>query len=228
MVDQHDPAAPGEGAAPVVHWDEARARVAAGADPAVVATAVVAGMTRDERLWCLDGDAPTWGGLRFLAADGYHRALRRRGGAPRRRALRALRRRSARGGRGQRHVLPGDHGSRRDLGPRARGADRRRHRPRAARLGRGPHRCGVHQRAAPPGVGPRPGDLRRGSVPRRGDGRGADAGPAAPRDGLRQALRLQLDGERPLLRRHRGRRGRSPRGCTCRTSGGSSTRASPR
>ena len=32
-------------------------------------------MTREERLWCLDGDAPTLAGGEFLtAADGYHRA----------------------------------------------------------------------------------------------------------------------------------------------------------
>lgn len=32
-------------------------------------------MTPDERLWCLDGDAPTWAGLTFMHRDhGYHRA----------------------------------------------------------------------------------------------------------------------------------------------------------
>lgn len=32
-------------------------------------------MTPDERLWCLDGDAPTWAGLPFMHRDhGYHRA----------------------------------------------------------------------------------------------------------------------------------------------------------
>jgi beta-glucosidase len=32
-------------------------------------------MTPEERLWCLDGDAPTWAGVTFLTAeDGYHRA----------------------------------------------------------------------------------------------------------------------------------------------------------
>lgn len=31
-------------------------------------------MTPEERLWCLDGDAPTWAGLTFLDQDGYHRA----------------------------------------------------------------------------------------------------------------------------------------------------------
>jgi beta-glucosidase len=32
-------------------------------------------MTTDERLWCLDGDAPTWAGLTYLGGqDGYHRS----------------------------------------------------------------------------------------------------------------------------------------------------------
>ncbi|NCY16373.1 MAG: glycoside hydrolase family 3 protein, partial [Actinobacteria bacterium] len=31
-------------------------------------------MTEQERLWCLDGDAPVWAGLAHLGADGYHMA----------------------------------------------------------------------------------------------------------------------------------------------------------
>lgn len=31
-------------------------------------------MTDDEKLWCLDGDAPTWAGLAFLQQGGYHEA----------------------------------------------------------------------------------------------------------------------------------------------------------
>lgn len=31
-------------------------------------------MAPEERLWCLDGDAPTWAGLTFLAEDGYFKA----------------------------------------------------------------------------------------------------------------------------------------------------------
>lgn len=41
---------------------------------AEAARTLVAGLTRDERLWCLDGDAPTWAGLEFLGEDGYHLA----------------------------------------------------------------------------------------------------------------------------------------------------------
>ena len=52
----------------------ARAAVADGESPRVAAAVVVASMTPDERLWCLDGDAPTWAGLKFLGAGGYHEA----------------------------------------------------------------------------------------------------------------------------------------------------------
>ncbi|MBV9412522.1 MAG: glycoside hydrolase family 3 C-terminal domain-containing protein, partial [Acidimicrobiia bacterium] len=31
-------------------------------------------MTPEERLWCLDGDGPTWAGLAFLGDEGYHKA----------------------------------------------------------------------------------------------------------------------------------------------------------
>jgi beta-glucosidase len=56
-------------------FDEARLAVASGESIADVAHAFVAGLTPEERLWCLDGDAPTWAGLGFMAkADGYHKA----------------------------------------------------------------------------------------------------------------------------------------------------------
>jgi len=55
-------------------FDEARKAVAAGASPEEAARELVATMTPEERLWCLDGDAPTWAGLAFLGADGYHKA----------------------------------------------------------------------------------------------------------------------------------------------------------
>jgi beta-glucosidase len=57
-----------------VNFDEARAAVRAGAAPTDAARQLVAALTPAERLWCLDGDAPTWAGLGFLAKqDGYHR-----------------------------------------------------------------------------------------------------------------------------------------------------------
>lgn len=57
-----------------MHFDEAVAAVRGGMAPGDAADAVVAAMTLDERLWCVDGDAPTWDGLRYLTADdGYHR-----------------------------------------------------------------------------------------------------------------------------------------------------------
>ncbi len=55
-------------------YDDARAAVAGGADPMETARRVVAGLDRDELLWCLDGDAPTWAGLKALThQDIYHR-----------------------------------------------------------------------------------------------------------------------------------------------------------
>ena len=52
----------------------ARAAVAAGGSARAAAATVVAAMTPDEKLWCLDGDAPTWVGLKFLGGGGYHEA----------------------------------------------------------------------------------------------------------------------------------------------------------
>src|SRR5436305_14182803 len=59
---------------PTTTFDEAREAVAAGTSPEDAARALVAAMTPEERLWCLDGDAPAWAGLAFLAEDGYHKA----------------------------------------------------------------------------------------------------------------------------------------------------------
>jgi len=42
--------------------------------PEVEARAVVATMTSDEKLWCLDGDAPFWAGLVYLSEQGYHKS----------------------------------------------------------------------------------------------------------------------------------------------------------
>jgi beta-glucosidase len=56
-------------------FEEARLAVASGETVADVARAFVTGLTRQERLWCLDGDAPTWAGLGFMTEhDGYHKA----------------------------------------------------------------------------------------------------------------------------------------------------------
>jgi beta-glucosidase len=55
-------------------FDQARAAVAAGMLPEAAARQLVEAMTPEERLWCLDGDAPTWAGLAFLGEDGYHKA----------------------------------------------------------------------------------------------------------------------------------------------------------
>ncbi len=55
-------------------YEQARAAVRAGTPPEEAAGALVAGLTPDELLWCLDGDAPTWAGLAHLGQNGYHQA----------------------------------------------------------------------------------------------------------------------------------------------------------
>jgi beta-glucosidase len=60
---------------PISSFDEARRAVASGTAAADVARTFVAGLTPLERLWCLDGDAPTLFGLGFMIEqDGYHKA----------------------------------------------------------------------------------------------------------------------------------------------------------
>ncbi len=54
-------------------FDRAARAVAGGAAADVEARAVVAAMTPDERLWCLDGDLPFWAGLDDLGHGGYHK-----------------------------------------------------------------------------------------------------------------------------------------------------------
>ena len=56
-------------------FDAARAAVAGGMPARDAARALVANLTEYERLWCLDGDAPTWAGLKFLSDDGYHKSV---------------------------------------------------------------------------------------------------------------------------------------------------------
>ncbi len=58
----------------IATFDDASRAVSAGTHVTDAARALVAAMTVDERLWCLDGDAPTWAGLGFLARNGYHKA----------------------------------------------------------------------------------------------------------------------------------------------------------
>ncbi len=55
-------------------FDDARAAVAAGTAPASAAHDLVSQLTDEEKLWCLDGDAPTWAGLTYMGRGGYHQA----------------------------------------------------------------------------------------------------------------------------------------------------------
>ena len=54
-------------------FEEAAARVNAGGDHHAEAAALVAQMTVEERLGCLDGDTPFWPGLIDMTAGGYYR-----------------------------------------------------------------------------------------------------------------------------------------------------------
>lgn len=57
-----------------MNFEEARAHVIAGGDPAAMARQVVASMTDGEKLRCLSGDGPFWAGVGDLADGGYHRS----------------------------------------------------------------------------------------------------------------------------------------------------------
>jgi beta-glucosidase len=58
----------------ILTFDDARRAVQSGTALEDAARQLVAAMTPEERLWCLDGDEPTWGGLRFLFDRGYNKA----------------------------------------------------------------------------------------------------------------------------------------------------------
>ncbi|MBX3313235.1 MAG: glycoside hydrolase family 3 C-terminal domain-containing protein [Actinobacteria bacterium] len=58
----------------ITTFDDARAAVRAGTSIDDAAAGLVASMTPEERLWCLDGDQPTWAGLGSLGSGGYHRS----------------------------------------------------------------------------------------------------------------------------------------------------------
>lgn len=62
----HDPTTP-------TPWSHAIERVRGGSDPAAEAEALVARMTLEERLGCLDGDTDFWDGLVDLVGGGYYR-----------------------------------------------------------------------------------------------------------------------------------------------------------
>ena len=51
---------------------QAALAVSEGGDTGKAAADLVAQMTPDEKLWCLDGDLPFWAGLADLGTGGYH------------------------------------------------------------------------------------------------------------------------------------------------------------
>ena len=101
-------------------------------------------MTAEERLWCLDGDAPTWAGLQFLSSGTA--TTGRRSPRPRSSASACPASRFSDGPRGavvgNATCFPVSMARGRDVGSRARGARRRRDRPRAARRS-GPNLTGA-------------------------------------------------------------------------------------
>ncbi|MEZ5279140.1 MAG: glycoside hydrolase family 3 N-terminal domain-containing protein [Acidimicrobiales bacterium] len=56
-----------------MHFDDATRAVRSGEAPMTVARRLVAHMTPQERLWCLDGDGPIWAGLEFMGQGGYYK-----------------------------------------------------------------------------------------------------------------------------------------------------------
>ncbi len=58
----------------ILTFDDARGAVQNGTAPEDAARQLTAAMTPVERLWCLDGDEPTWAGLKFLFDRGYNKA----------------------------------------------------------------------------------------------------------------------------------------------------------
>ncbi|MEM9134910.1 MAG: glycoside hydrolase family 3 N-terminal domain-containing protein [Actinomycetota bacterium] len=57
-----------------MEYEEAQAAVGGGEDPVAVAERFVAELTDEEKLWCLDGDSPTFAGLHHMLNEaGYHR-----------------------------------------------------------------------------------------------------------------------------------------------------------
>jgi beta-glucosidase len=66
---------PEPGDQPIRETDPVTSEPSATSNPtADRARTIVADMTTDEKLWCLDGDAPFWIGLTYLSEQGYHKS----------------------------------------------------------------------------------------------------------------------------------------------------------
>ena len=142
--------------------------VRGGADPDQRAAGLLEQMTEGERLSLLDGDEPFWPGMANMMRIGYNLEPITAGEIPR---LGVPGVRFSDGPRGavigQATAFPVTMARGATWDPDLEERDRRRDRPRAARPGRQPLRRRVRQPPPPPGMGPRPGDLRRGPAPRR-------------------------------------------------------------
>ena len=125
-------------------------------------------MTDDERHWCLDGDLPFWAGMADMGTGGYHQRPFLAAQVPR------LGIPGFAFSDGPRGVVVGNatcfpvtmaRGATWDVDLEERIGDAIGRELRASR--RRPLRRRVRERAPPPGVGPGPGDLRRGPAPPR-------------------------------------------------------------
>ena len=184
------------------------------ADARETARKIVADMTEDEKLWCLDGDAPIWAGLGYMGRGGYHKSpfYAARGRAARTAGLR-LQRRPARCGGRSGDLLSGQHGARRDVGRRPRRAHRRCDRRSSSEPSAPTSTAAVCVNMLRHPAWGRAQETYGEDPHHVGEmGAALDARHPAARDGVREALRMQLDGERTIPRRHRGRRSRAARG----------------
>ena len=194
-------------------FDDAAARVRDGADAVVEARALVALLDDAEVIGLLDGDVPFWPGLTDMTSGGYYRhawpaARNERLGIP-----------GIAFTDGPRGVVVGNATCFPVAMARAATFDVALEEEVGRVIGLEARAVGATYFGGVcvnllrhPGVGSRAGDLRRGSAPAGRDGCGADPRRAGARARVRQALRLQLDGERAVHRRRIGRRARPPRG----------------
>ena len=124
---------------------------------------LMAGMSLQEKVLQMSGDTSVWDLVKLVTVEkGKYNDHPIPAGANRRLAIpphRLLRRAAGRGSEPL-HLLPGRHGPRRLLGPRAGAAGRGRGGPGDPRSGRQPLRRHLHQPAASSVVGPGAGDLR--------------------------------------------------------------------
>ena len=120
-------------------------------------------LTLDEKIAMLSGDMPFWQGFADILSGGYprHPWVAARHSTPRH-SRNPLHRRPARPHFQRRHYISRQYGAGRGIRSGVGRARWRCHRAGTARVGRESVRRRMHQPAAPSGLGPRAGNLRRG------------------------------------------------------------------